>query len=136
MKLQSFYPVICVENVEETADFYRNHLRFKTVFEADWYVHLQMECTETANLAIVDSKHSSVPEKYRKSAQGILLNFEMDDVDQIYAEFLDKKLTILRQLKDEEWGQRHFIASDPSGVMVDIIKLIEPSEEFKAQYVE
>lgn len=43
MKLESFYPVICVENVAETADFYRNHLKFKTVFESSWYVHLQME---------------------------------------------------------------------------------------------
>jgi uncharacterized glyoxalase superfamily protein PhnB len=95
-----------------------------------------MEGNDSVNLAIVDSKHGSVPKSHQKSAQGILLNFEIDDIDQVYSEFVNKKLNILLELKDEAWGQRHFITADPSGVMIDIVKLIEPSEEFKAQYVE
>jgi hypothetical protein len=37
-------------------------------------------------------------------------------------------------LRDEAFGQRHFITRDPAGVMIDVIKVIPPSEEFAAQY--
>jgi hypothetical protein len=42
---------------------------------------------------------------------------------------------ILLPLGDEAWGQRHFITKDLSGVMIDVITPIEPSEAFKAQYL-
>ena len=43
-------------------------------------------------------------------------------------------LPILRSLRDEDFGQRHFITADPNGVLLDIIKPIPPSAEFAAQY--
>ena len=33
-------------------------------------------------------------------------------------------------LRDEAFGQRHFILADPGGVLVDVIKPIPPSAEF------
>ncbi|MNR60687.1 hypothetical protein D3C85_1822330 [compost metagenome] len=43
-------------------------------------------------------------------------------------------LPILLPLRDEAFGQRHFITVDPSGVMLDIIQPIPPSPEFAALY--
>ena len=43
-------------------------------------------------------------------------------------------LPILLPLRDEAFGQRHFITRDPNGVLIDIIKPIPPSGEFAAQY--
>ena len=43
-------------------------------------------------------------------------------------------LPILRSLRDEAFGQRHFITKDPNGVLIDVIKPIPPSAEFLAQY--
>ena len=40
----------------------------------------------------------------------------------------------LRSLRDEAFGQRHFIAADPNSVMIDVIKPIPPSAEHAAQY--
>ena len=45
-------------------------------------------------------------------------------------------LPILLSLRDEAFGQRHFITKDPNGVLIDIIKPIPPTGEFAAQYVE
>ena len=44
-------------------------------------------------------------------------------------------LPILRTLRDEPFGQRHFITADPNGVLIDVIKPIPPSEEFLSQYL-
>jgi hypothetical protein len=43
-------------------------------------------------------------------------------------------LPILLPLRDEAFGQRHFITRDPNGVLIDIIKPIPPSGEFVQQY--
>jgi hypothetical protein len=37
-------------------------------------------------------------------------------------------------LRDEDFGQRHFITADPNGVLIDVIKPIPPSAEFAELY--
>ena len=39
-------------------------------------------------------------------------------------------ITIVQPLRDEVFGQRHFIAADPNGLLIDIITPIEPDPEF------
>ena len=134
MKISSYYPVVCVSNMKESVAFYKANFSFEAVFENEWYTHLTMSENPHVNLAIMDSTHPSVPESFRKTAQGVLLNFEVGDVDLFYDECRSRKLDVILALRDEPWGQRHFILADPSGVMIDVIKLIEPSDEFKAMY--
>lgn len=136
MKTNSYYPVIACENVVETAAFYRDHFGFNAVFEADWYVHLQSATDPAVNLAVLDCRHETVPEAFRKPVQGLLINFEVDDVDGEYARLNDAGLPILQALKSEDFGQRHFITHDPAGVMIDVITNIPPTAEFAAQYAD
>jgi hypothetical protein len=63
-----------------------------------------------------------------------LINFEVEDPDAVYERVQAAGLPILRTLRDEPFGQRHFITSDPNGVLIDVIKPIPPSPEFLAQY--
>ena len=73
---------------------------------------------------------------YRKPVQGLLLNFEIDDVDAEYVRLKAAGLPILRDIKSEDFGQRHFITHDPAGVMIDVIKVIPPTAEFAVQYAD
>ena len=135
MKCTQYYPVLMTENVAETARFYLDNFGFRAAFEADWYVHLQSEEDEKVNLAILDKNHETVPEEGRgREASGLLLNFEVENVDDLYEQLSNKGLPILLALKDEPFGQRHFITKDPNGVMIDVIKPIPPSAEFLAHY--
>jgi uncharacterized glyoxalase superfamily protein PhnB len=114
--------------------FYVTHFRFKPLFESDWYVHLQSEEDETVNLALLKGDHDTIAESGRGKAGGILLNFEVEDADAVYRRCITAGLPILKTLTDEAFGQRHFITADPNGVLIDVIKPIEPSPEFLAQY--
>lgn len=134
MKCTQFYPVIMTGDVPETARFFTDHFRFEPVFESDWYVHLQSAEDESVNLAVLQGDHGTMPEAGRGRAAGLLLNFEVADVDAEYARALAAELPILQELRDEAFGQRHFITSDPNGVLLDIITPIPPSPEFLAQY--
>lgn len=91
---------------------------------------------EGVNLVILDGSHSTIPEIARGSAAGVVLNFEAEDPDQEYQRATAAGLPILLDLRDEDFGLRHFITADPNGVLIDIIKPIPPSAEFAAQYVE
>jgi catechol 2,3-dioxygenase-like lactoylglutathione lyase family enzyme len=136
MKTTSYYPVLMVEDVAATAGFYRRHFGFEALFEADWYVHLRSGEDETVNLAILRFDHHTIPASGRATSRGLLLNFEVEDVDAIHARLAAAGLPILLPLRDEEFGQRHFITADPNGVLIDVIKPIPPSEAFLAQYSE
>jgi uncharacterized glyoxalase superfamily protein PhnB len=66
----------------------------------------------------------------------MILNFEVKDPDAEYERARAAGLPILLALRDEAFGQRHFITADPNGVLIDIIKPIPPSGEFVAQYTD
>lgn len=134
MRTSSYYPVIMTDAVAATAAFYVDHFRFRPAFEAEWYVHLQSAEDETVNLAILDGSHPTIPESARGRVSGLILNFEVDDPDAEYERVRQAGLPILLTLRDEAFGQRHFITADPNGVLIDIIKPIAPSEEFAALY--
>ena len=133
MNLTGFYPVLCTQNIPETVDYYATYFDFQETFEAEWYVSLRMRARPEYELAVIDSVHESMPECARKSIQGLILNFEVGDVDLEYARIRDAGLPVLKEIKSEDWGQRHFITRDPNGVLIDVIQMIEPSQAFSEQ---
>ncbi|MBZ9661377.1 VOC family protein [Mesorhizobium sp. ESP-6-4] len=136
MRTTSYYPVLMTDDVAGTADFYVEHFRFGPLFASDWYVHLRSSEDRRVNLGIVQGDHETIPQEGRGRTSGLLINFEVRDPDAVYERIVAAGLPILRSLRDEPFGQRHFITRDPNGVLIDVIKPIPPSEEFLAQYAE
>lgn len=134
MQLRSFYTVLCTDDVAGTAAFWERHFGFKRLFDGGWYVHLASEASATAHLAIVDYRHETIPAPFRKQAAGFLVNFEVENVDALYAKAQAEGLKIHLTLRDEPFGQRHFITEDPNGIAIDVIKPIPPNAEFAKQY--
>lgn len=135
MSLQSFYPVLMAENVEASARFYTEHMGFVPAFESDWYVSLKHRENPAYELAVLQRTHETVPEGFRERSSGLLLNFEVSDAGAEYERLKEAGLQVVLPLRDEAFGQRHFIGVDPGGVMVDVIEEIPPSPEFVEQYL-
>jgi uncharacterized glyoxalase superfamily protein PhnB len=135
MKSTQYYPVLMTDRVADTARFYEQHFRFTRQFDSDWYVHLQSSEDANVNLAILDGCHATIPAAARGGkASGVLLNFEVEDASAEYQRVREQGLSVLLELRDEAFGQRHFIVQAPDGVLVDVIQPIPPSEEFLRQY--
>jgi len=132
MTINNVFTVLQVDDASKSAAFYVENLGFEVVFEADWYVQLRTPAGH--ELALMTWDHDTVPESHRKKSQGVLTSIEVDDVDAIHQAFEKANIPILRSLRDEDFGQRHFIAEDPAGNLVDAIKQIPPSAEFAAMY--
>ena len=135
MKLSSLYPVICSSRIREARAFYTGLMGFEITFEADWYVSLRRREEPRYELALLDHTHPTLPEAYRAPVRGLLLNFEVEDVDAEWERLVVRGgLKPELELRDEDFGQRHFIVADPDGVLIDVITEIAPSEEYADQY--
>ena len=135
MQLESFYPVLLVEDVAASARFYTEHMGFAPAFESDWYVSLRHSENPAYELAIISRDHETIPEGFRRSTSSLLLNFEVPNVESEYERLRATGVEILQPLEDLPAGQRHFICRAPGGVMVDVIQEIPPSPEFAEQYL-
>jgi len=131
--ITSLYPVLAVSDVPGAARFYADLLGMAPTFSSDWYVSLR---SGTAELAVVDADHETVPEPARGArAAGVLVTVEVDDVDAVHARVVAAgRHDVLLPLRDEDFGQRHFIVAGPDGALVDVVTPVPPSAEFAALY--
>ena len=135
MKINSFYPVILTKNVPGSKDFYTKHFPFEVTFDAGCYVSLKAKQEFPFELALLDPDHATIPTDFRAALHGgLILNFEVDSADAEYARFKSAGLPIHLEIRSEIFGQRHFITSDPNGILIDINQVIPPSEEYAKQY--
>ncbi|WP_026314081.1 VOC family protein [Actinomadura flavalba] len=136
MRLSSLYPVIATDRVAETAAFYTDLFGFETTFAADWYVSLRRTEAPHQELAILRYDHPTVPEGFRRRVSGVLLNFEVDDVDAQWSRLVERAgLEAHLAIRTEEFGQRHFIVSDPAGTLIDVITEVPPGDGYAANFV-
>lgn len=133
MNTTSFYPVVAVTDVTRSAAFFRDWFDFETTFAADWYV--SMVDRDGRELAVLDAQHPTIPAGHRAPAQGVLLNFEVADVDAEWRRLVaDGHLEAALPLRTEDFGQRHFIVAGPDKILIDVITVIPPSDEYAEQY--
>lgn len=134
MSVTSFYPVVTSHDVAAATAFYRDALGFEVTYESDWYVSLRLG---TFELAVLAYQHETIPADYRALPQGVILNLEVDDVDAVHDRLTGKAgLEPLLTLRNEDFGQRHFIVAAPDGVLLDVIQPIAPSAAYADAYLE
>lgn len=129
--MQSFYPVLQVADPATVARTFVDLFGFDETFASDWYVSLRHGPHE---VAFLDATHATIPNGFRHESRGILLNVEVDDATAEYDRLSRTDLPVRLPLRDEAFGQRHFIVEAPGGILVDVIEEIPPSAEFAAAF--
>lgn len=132
MQTPSFYPLIQVPDVETTARFYETHLGFVRTFGLDWYVQLRATSEHPFELAVIAQDHDSIPSASQGPTRNLILSFYVDDAAAEEQRLAAAGVPIAQPLRDEVFGQRHFIAADPNGILIDIITPIDPDPEWLA----
>ncbi len=125
--INSIYPLIITTDLAHSTAFYRDVLGLVPVFEADWYAQFQSPDQAAAQLALIVPEHDSVPERFWAAAAGVIISLEVDDVDTRWEAARDAGAEMIVDVRDEPWGQRHFVTVDPNGLMIDVVQSI--SEE-------
>lgn len=113
-------PLLQVESPAAAAKFYVDYFGFNSIFDSDWYVQIR---NGTHEIAFITIGHESIPSDRRAFSKNVCLTLEVEDVDAAF-EKVGKAMRIVTGPRDEEWGQRHFLGYDPSGIMLDIMCML------------
>jgi catechol 2,3-dioxygenase-like lactoylglutathione lyase family enzyme len=131
--VESIYPVVSCPNVDAARDFYAPLLDLEVVFECGWYTLLRSPVSPAVQLAFVVAGHETVPAELDPQAAGVLISVEVPDVDAVHARAVAMGAEIVWTLRDERFGQRHFMVRDPTGLVLDVISPIPVSIAFRRE---
>jgi catechol 2,3-dioxygenase-like lactoylglutathione lyase family enzyme len=128
--VNALFPDIQSARLPESRDFYTRLLGMEVVFDGDWYVLLRDPRRPRLQIAFVADRHETVPAAFHGAARGVLVTVEVDDVDAVHDRAVALGVELAQELRDEEFGQRHFMAVDPNGLLVDVYQPIPFSPGF------
>lgn len=119
MKLNSG---IITAKLAATKTFYTQVLHFGVTFENDFYLLLHTPGHE-AELSFLLPDHWSQQDNFKQafSGEGMYITIEVPDVDRLYQEIKAARIPIEVELRDEPWGDRHFVIVDPNGIGIDLV---------------
>jgi catechol 2,3-dioxygenase-like lactoylglutathione lyase family enzyme len=113
--------ILLVSNMEKSIRFYRDILGIPVKTKSkDW--------TEFFNKDTVLALHPAKKKSKIKTGSGILVGFEVSDLDSTVNTLKQKKVKFFKKPKKEPFG-KHAIVQDPDGHLVSIAEIKEKSAE-------
>lgn len=113
---------IVTKRLTESKAFYQRVLNFGVTFENDFYL-LMHTPGHNAEISFLLPDHPTQQPVFQKhfTGQGMYLTIEVADVDAEYKRIKELEIPIVIDIRNEEWGDRHFAIVDPNGVGIDIV---------------
>jgi uncharacterized glyoxalase superfamily protein PhnB len=137
MKLLDTYPLITVNELKPSRDFFIKHFGMTVLFEASWVAILSADSGGSIALGLMTADHPSTPPGPETfNGRGMIVTVQVESAADAYATLKSQGAAIDYPLRDEPWGQRRFMTRDPSGIKIDVVEQIEPSAGFWDRYIE
>lgn len=129
IEVDVMFPVMVTNDLEAVKLFYETVFGFTAVFyDSNFYLHL-ISPNHNIQLGFLLPNLTSQPEFLHPimSPKGYVISLEVKDAAIAYAEANKMGLNIIMALKQEEWGQIHFIIQDPAGFSLDVVQHLQPT---------
>jgi uncharacterized glyoxalase superfamily protein PhnB len=130
IEVDAMFPVMVTSNLEAVKLFYETVFGFTAVFyDSNFYLHL-ISSNNNIQLGFLLPNLASQPEFLHPimSSKGFVISLEVKDATLAYAEAKQMDLNLIMALKQEEWGQIHFMIQDPAGFSVDVVQHLQPTD--------
>ncbi|MDW5419182.1 VOC family protein [Iodobacter sp. CM08] len=127
IEIEAMFPVMVTQNLESVKQFYEAVFGFNAVFyDPNFYLHLVSPNTG-AQLGFLLPNHDAQPDFLHPmmSADGYVISLEVKDAAKAYREAKSLNLNFVMHLKEEVWGQIHFMLQDPAGFRVDVVQHLD-----------
>jgi catechol 2,3-dioxygenase-like lactoylglutathione lyase family enzyme len=113
--------ILLVSNMERSIRFYRDTLGIPVKTKSkDW--------TEFFSRDTVLALHPAKKKSKIKTGSGMLVGFEVSDLDSTVKKLKEKKVKFFKKSKEEPFG-KHAIIQDPDGHLVSIAEIKEKAAE-------
>ncbi len=137
MKIRNVFALIVTDKLFECRDFYVKHFGFTAAFQTTIYIQLSVPSAQGSafDLALMPP-NNPFGEGYREkfNNKGMFLTIEVADAATAYEKLKAEGAPIIANLKNEDWGQRHFLTKDPGGMIIDVVESIEPAAGYYDKY--
>jgi len=130
MKIKRVDSTISTNKLQESKEFYIQHFNFRLVYESDWYIELIARDSPNGISFTLPQRE----EGEFFNGKGLIISFEVDDVDVEYERLKAEGVQIYQEMQDKPWGERSFVIDDPNGVHLYIYTSISPDPEYQQVY--
>lgn len=116
-------PGYITENLTESKEFYQKYLNFEVKFENEFYILLENKnSVGSFEISFLQPNHPTQTKIFQNQySTGSYLTVEVKNVDEEYDRIKKLGCKIELELKDEVWGDRHFVIKDPNGLGIDLV---------------
>jgi uncharacterized glyoxalase superfamily protein PhnB len=115
MKTNELSTCFITNEVDACREFYQHHFSAKAIFDTGWYVNLRI-AEDGPSIQFMQPQD----EMPTFGGSGIMLNFNVNNVDKEYERLTKAGLKTAMPLEDHPWGDRAFSIIDPIGNSVYI----------------
>lgn len=126
MRVQRIVPNVSSDLFAASRDFYTDLFDLVvSVEQGDSYLQLMAHHDRSLNVGFMKPGHEffagrAVP----PGNYPLVLTIDVDDVDEAYARAQRRGAEIALEIRDEEYGQRHFLVVDPNGLLLNVMTAI------------
>ena len=113
MSIRRVVPDITTPRLAERREFYVGVLGFEVAMDMGWVVTLVSPVNPTAQVILM-TRDAAAPVQPQMS-------IEVENVDAVHHEAVDRGEDIVYPLTDEPWGVRRFFVRDPTGVVINVL---------------
>ncbi|WP_448564969.1 VOC family protein [Thalassotalea ganghwensis] len=127
IEIDAMFPVMVSSKLEAIKLFYESYFGFNAVFyDPNFYLHL-VSPNSGIQLGFLSPNHPSQPQFLHSlmSPDGYVISFEVKNAALAYDQAKNVGLDIAMELKEEVWGQIHFMVTDPDGFRIDIVQHVD-----------
>lgn len=119
-----------VDDVTASATFVKQHFGFTEQMSADGFVSLSRQDVGFNLIFLRTGLKTFKPSHMRGRADGLLVVFVVDNIDEEYARLQAEGVTITTEIETESWGERFFQVTDPNGVVIQLVQwMTEPNSQ-------
>ena len=126
MRITSSAISLNVEDPRASAAFLSEHFGFEEQMAADGFVSLARPDAGFNVVYLATGLPTFKPAALAgRGADGVLLVFEVDDIDGEYERLTRSGVEVTTPIETEEWGERYFQVTDPCGVVVQLVQWVQ-----------
>ena len=127
MNVIRIVPNLSSEDFGASRDFYMAMFDLVvSVEQEDWYLQLMPESDTTRNIGFVKPDHELFAgRRASPGTYGLVLTIHVDDVDDAYERAQRLGAEIVAEIRNEDYGQRHFLVVDPNGLVLNVMSAID-----------
>lgn len=118
---------LTVDDVAASRDFFVTHFGYAQVMAADGFVSLSRE-DAAVDLVLLQRGIPVLPVEQRdQRASGLIVVFTVTGIEEQERRLRAEGVTITMPLREEPWGERLFLVTDPNGVVVELVEWVTPA---------